>query len=182
MTTQQEPVITRTLPLQFGGGQSGDVTVDGESKPLLWKRQKKGPGPEGTTALQPPFVATKDVCSFSLTTSVPCSIKTSDLMIPLLIGVQHSGRPFMKHSHSRPPPRHGGLFSRQAPAPLPQPSPRTMSLFFWARSLGTEPPSAPPTHEPRPVRGRGLASVKFCQREATPPTGGGNVHVQIRAS
>lgn len=30
----------------------------------------------------------------------------------------------------------------------------------------------PPTREPRPVRGRGLASVKLCQREVTSSPGG----------
>lgn len=90
---------------------------DSESKPLLWKRQKKSPGPGGTAALQRPFVATKDICSFSLTTSVPCSIITSDLMISVLIGVQYSGRPFMKHSHRRPPPGTAGSLAGRPPFP-----------------------------------------------------------------
>lgn len=47
------------------------------------------------------FIATKDVCSFSLTASVPRSIITSDLMISALIGIHYSGRPFMKHFHER---------------------------------------------------------------------------------
>lgn len=87
----------------------------------------------------------------------------------MLIGVRYSGRPFMKHSHRRTPPRHGRLFSRQAPVALPQPSPRTMSLFFSVRSLGTESLSVPPTREPCPVRGRGLASV--VSKSSDPPGG-----------
>lgn len=115
------------------------------------------------------FIATENICSFSLTASVPRSVITSDLMISMLIGIQYSGRPFMKHLHER---------TLQAQQALQQSGLRFFCCFFTQVHFFIFPSELPrdraafrarlPTRELCPVKRPESGTCKVVSKRNTP--------------